>query len=318
MNLSLDLPVALLVIVLLLSPLVLMQDAKNRKINARIAALTNPVTPILKNDAAPSIRIQGQSTTRLKELASKYLKIPVDLPKALIIPSWLVLVMAGILSFVDLLISRVFVPLPYAIATSLFILIMLPRSVFGWEHNRYCDKLMRQLPDAIELLVSATRAGLPTSEAFRNVMREMPSPTRDEFSRVINDITLGASTDEALMNVHVRTGMTEYAIFAVTLGVQGKSGGRLTETVQNLAKIIRERIAIAGKAQALAGEAKLSAQIMTALPFGGGFVMSIIHPGYLNPLFTDPRGRSMFVVGVITLILGTLTMRSMIKGVTKE
>lgn len=318
MNLSLVLPIALLTIVLFLSPIVLAQDAKNRKVNARISALINPVTIVSTNDVTRSIRLQQQGMTPLKELARNYLKIPVDLPKAQIIPAWLVLVTAGILSCAALTISQIFVPLPYAIATSLFTLIMLPRSVFGWEHNQYCDKLMRQLPDAIELLVSATRAGLPISEAFRNVMREMPSPTRDEFSRVINDITLGAATDEALMNVHFRTGMTEYAIFAVTLGVQGKSGGRLTETVQNLADIIRQRITIAGKAKALAAEAKLSSQLMTALPFAGGIMMSILHPGYLNPLFTDPRGRNMFVVGVITLILGSLTMRSLIKGVTKE
>ena len=120
--------------------------------------------------------------------------------------------------------------------------------------------------------------------------------------------------DQALLNMHRRTGVTEYAIFAVTIGVQSRSGGRLAETIQNLADTVRERLAIAARARALAGEAKISAIIMAALPVLAGGLLSFVQPGHLTPLFTDPRGIRMFVVGVATLFLGVVTMRQIVQG----
>ena len=192
------------------------------------------------------------------------------------------------------------------------------RMIFGWELARYRAKLVRQLPDAVQLVVSATRAGLPVTEAFQAIAMEMGSPTRDEFTRVWHELTMGVPPDQALLGMHRRTGVTEYAIFAVTIGVQMRSGGRLAETIQNLADTVRERLQIAARARALAGEAKVSAIIMGILPVIAGLLLSIARPGHLDPLFHDPRGIRMFLFGITTLILGALTMRQMIRGATKD
>ena len=113
-----------------------------------------------------------------------------------------------------------------------------------------------QLPDTVQLVVSATRAGLPVYEAFRAIADEMPSPTRDEFVRVNNEMALGVAAEDALLSMHQRTGVTEYAIFAVTIGVQARSGGRLAETIQNLAETVRERLAIAARRAGAGGRGK--------------------------------------------------------------
>jgi tight adherence protein B len=191
--------------------------------------------------------------------------------------------------------------------------LLLVRALFGWQEERYADRLLRQLPDTIELVVSAVRAGLPASEAFRGVAREMPDPTREQFRHVVSELALGRPADEALLNVYRRTRVSEYAIFAVTLSVQAKSGGRLAETIQTLAETVRQRIAIAGRAKALAGEAKLSGRVLASLPFLSGSALSVVHPGYLNPLLHDPRGRGLLAYGVVSLLFGVLTMRQMIK-----
>jgi tight adherence protein B len=131
-------------------------------------------------------------------------------------------------------------------------------------------------------------------------------------------MSLGVAAEDALLGVHRRTRVTEYAIFAVTIGVQSKSGGRLAETIQNLAETVRQRLAIANRARALAGEAKISAIVLAALPFVAGAGLSVIQPGYLDPLFHDPRGNRMLVVAVVGMVLGIWTMRHMIIKATSE
>jgi hypothetical protein len=142
------------------------------------------------------------------------------------------------------------------------------------------------------------------SEAFRAIAQEMPSPTCDEFVRVEREMALGGTADEALLELHQRTGVSEYAIFAVTIGVQSRSGGRLAETVQNLADTVRERLMIAAKARAMAGEAKMSAIIMTILPILVGGLMAIINPKQMAPLVDDPRGVRLLVIAIGTLVGG--------------
>ena len=105
---------------------------------------------------------------------------------------------------------------------------------------------------------------------------------------------------------------------AVTIGVQTSTGGQLAETVQSLAETIRQRVTLAARAKALAGEGIVSATILSILPILTGVAVSFIQPGYLTPLLDDPRGRRLFVGGVCALFAGILTMRHMIGSVVKE
>jgi tight adherence protein B len=167
-------------------------------------------------------------------------------------------------------------------------------------------------------VVSATRAGLPIREAFRGIADEMPAPTSLEFSRIVNEMALGVPPEDALLTLHRRTRVSEYAIFAVTIGVQIKSGGRLAETIQTLAETVRQRLAMAARAHALASEARTSAVILASLPFVGGAMLSTINPGYLNPLFHDPRGIHMLIFASIGVVFGIWAMRQMIVRATRE
>jgi len=319
MGLDLLFPVLLLAAVLAAAPVVLWVDARGKRLSQRVEVAMG-----LRQGADTSrleqrsIRLTQSRSSVMDEAAYRTFRIPLNLPSANVLPIWLVFALAlgagvGGAIFADNFISR-----PMAIASAFLDTFLIARGFFGWELKRYQDTLLRQMPDAIELVVSGTRAGLPVAETFRALSREMPEPTREEFRRANNEMSLGTTPDEALMNVHRRTRVTEYAIFAVTLGVQSRSGGRIAEAVQNLADIIRQRVTIAGRAQALSAEARLSARIMCALPFAGGGVMSFLHPGYLTPLFYDPRGKQMFVIGFTALIIGMLVMRRMVSSVGRE
>jgi tight adherence protein B len=120
------------------------------------------------------------------------------------------------------------------------------------------------------------------------------------------------------LKLYERTGLSEYAIVAVAIGVQSQTGGALAESLQNVAEIVRQRLTIAARARALSSEAKASAVILVALPFVSGGALAIVNPGYLDLLFTDPRGVKLLSFGVVFMVLGVLTMRWMINNAVSD
>jgi tight adherence protein B len=122
------------------------------------------------------------------------------------------------------------------------------------------------------------------------------------------------SAAPSIRRVYDRSGITEYAFLSVTLGLQSQTGGSLAETLDNLAELVRKRVAMAQRASALAAEAKASAGILVVLPFICVFAMSIIRPGHLSTFFTDPAGFRMMVVGLSLMGLGILTIRWLIRN----
>jgi tight adherence protein B len=312
------LPLLLLACVAVASVLLVTVSQRRKQLLRRLETVIPTGPPIgVLTEPTRSIRVARPRDSQLNR-AALLLRVPQDLPLAHAVPPGWVFTFATIAAAGAIWVAHYLTSWPLSMLGGAVVWVFLARSTFGWELARYRAKLLSQLPDAVQLVVSATRAGLPVYEAFRAIADEMPSPTRDEFVRVNNEMALGVAAEEALLSMHQRTGVTEYAIFAVTIGVQARSGGRLAETIHNLAETVRERLAIAARARALAGEAKISAIIMAALPVLAGGLLSFVQPGHLTPLFTDPRGVRMFMAGVVTLFLGVVTMRQLIRGATTD
>jgi tight adherence protein B len=184
---------------------------------------------------------------------------------------------------------------------------------------QYAALLFHQIPEVMSLVLRAVRAGLPVAEALRSVGgREMPSPTREEFSRVSGEAALGVPLETAMSHLYARTQIREYAFFAVTLGLNRQTGGNLAETLDILADTVRRRVAMAGKARALAAAARASAAVLAALPFVVGLVITAINPGYMNEIFTDPRGSNLILAFVVLLACGLLTMRWIINRSSQD
>lgn len=319
MRANLLVPVLLLLCALIGAAFALVADSRNKRLLYRIETLVPPRDQTYAQPAyGTHIRAGHKPAAWVSNLMLRFLRVPIDLPAAHVITPRVIWAASVVVALVSVVVALSRVPLPLAIGLGLLDGVLLARAVFGWEQSRYRKLLLRQLPDAIEMVVSATRAGLPIREAFRGVADEMPVPTNQEFSRIVNEMSLGVAPEDALLALHRRTRVNEYAIFAVTIGVQVKSGGRLVETIQTLAETVRQRIGMAARASALASEAKTSAIILTALPFVGGVMLSVIHPGYLDPLFHDPRGNRMLVIALGGIVLGIWSMRQMIIQATHE
>jgi tight adherence protein B len=192
------------------------------------------------------------------------------------------------------------------------------RFLFRWEANRYQAQLFVQLPDAMGLIMRAMRAGLPIGEALANVARELSSPSREEFAQVVSNIAVGQPVDAALFGLAERSGLTEYYFFAVTVGLQAQTGGNLAETLENLAEMVRKRVAMAGKVKALTAEARISAIVMSALPFLVGIAIAVIKPGHFEPMFETDVGFRLLLIGGTMLVIGILVMRGLLKSALKD
>ncbi len=309
-------PVVMLIAAFCGSAFVLREDGRRRRLNCQLQVAT---LGLHDRSAMPEqrrgIRRQNAFDGRRRNLI--YALLRYDPEASLSWPASRTVIAGILLAFAMFLVDRLAAPLWLALASAPFTALFAIRFLFGWQRERYADRLLRQLPDTIQLVVGCVRAGMPVSEGFRILSREMQEPTRGEFVRAVAELGLGRPADEAVLNIYQRTRVPEYAIFAVTLSVQTKSGGRLAETIETMGDTIRQRIAIAGRAKALAGEAKLSAQVVGGLPFFMAVVLSFIRPGYLDLLVSDPRGRFLLGYAGISWLFGVLSMRLMIKKGTR-
>jgi tight adherence protein B len=194
--------------------------------------------------------------------------------------------------------------------------IMVLRGLFGWQQRRVANQLFRQLPDTIQLVTSTVRSGLPVNEAFRTIAREMPQPTAGQFAIVCSEVALGRPPEEAIEDVYMRTQVAEYGIFAMTLAVQLKSGGSLSETLQTLGDTVSQRVAMAARAKALAGEVIFSSRALSCAPLIVGAVLYWVNPQSVDLLFSDPTGNMLLAYAVASVIIGHLVISWMIKRET--
>lgn len=170
-----------------------------------------------------------------------------------------------------------------------------------------------QLPDALDLMGRAMRAGHAFPSALRMVGNEMPEPIASEFRTVFEEINYGISTQEALTNLSARVPSTDLSYFVIAVLIQHETGGNLSELLGNISGIIRERLKLLGTIRVLSAEGKLSAWILTLLPFVLGVVLYAINPKFLSALWTDPLGIKMSIIALCMMLLGIFAMSRIIK-----
>lgn len=193
--------------------------------------------------------------------------------------------------------------------------VMVSRMFFSRVESKRRSALLWQFPDALAMIVRAIRVGVPVIDAVRNVSLAAPNPTASEFHRLVEQIAIGTPLDEAVTELAVRTGLAEYRFFATALSLQTQTGGTLSETLENLADVIRKRAALKARGHAMTAEARTSSSILALLPVLTGIMLYLLNPSYIMILFTDPTGKVFFSSAVIMLILGMLAIRAIIKSV---
>jgi len=160
--------------------------------------------------------------------------------------------------------------------------------------------------------VRGVKSGLPINECLKVISRESLQPLGEEFGRLVENMGLGLSTEQALEKLYTRMPTPEVRFFSIVLAIQQKTGGNLAEALGNLSSVLRARKLMVEKIKALSGEAVASAFIIGAMPPGVMILIQMMTPSYMAPMFSDPRGHVMLLGGGAWMMIGIFVMRRMI------
>jgi tight adherence protein B len=174
-------------------------------------------------------------------------------------------------------------------------------------------KIEDQLPDALDMMGRALRAGHAFPTAMKMVGEEASAPLCDEFRTAFDEVNFGFSMQEALTNMAARVPITDLRYFVVAVVIQRETGGNLAELLASISQIMRERIKLFAKVRVLTAEGRMSAWILSLLPFGAASLIHLTNPTFLAVLYTDPGGRKLTTFALCMMVTGILVMRKMIQ-----
>lgn len=194
-------------------------------------------------------------------------------------------------------------PVSFAV-TAAFATALLPLALILNQRRNRIAKIEEQLPDALDLIGRALRAGHAFQGAVQMVADESPEPIASEFRAVFDEINFGVSVQEALSNMAARVASTDLRYFVIAVMIQRDTGGNLAELLDKLSLIMRERFKLIGSVRVLSAEGKLSAWILSILPFAVALMVNIVNPGFLDILFTDPGGQRLLATTAVLMVIG--------------
>ncbi len=173
-------------------------------------------------------------------------------------------------------------------------------------------ELTSQLPDALDMLSSALRSGYALTRGFQVVASQMHPPIAEEFDRVLQEVKVGISLSEALDGLLRRTDSYDLELVVAAIQTQLTMGGNLAEVLDKIAGMIRERVRLQGEINAATSEGRMSAGILVAMPIVMALVISVINPGYLDPLFHEKAGIMMLIGAGLLMLVGIIVIKKML------
>ena len=205
-------------------------------------------------------------------------------------------------------------------------LAVLPAALFGaatgpalfllflrLRQARRMKAMERDFPGALDIIVRGVKSGLPLVDCLRIVAREISDPLGGEFSRMIEQQGHGLPLAEAMDRMAARIPLAEVNFFAIVIGLQSRTGGRLGESLDNLVSVLRARIQLRAKVRSMSAEAKASGGIIGSLPVVVTALISVTSPHYIGLLFSEPLGNVVLVASAIWMLIGVLVMAKMIR-----
>jgi tight adherence protein B len=188
----------------------------------------------------------------------------------------------------------------------------LPQWVVSFLGKRRINKFGEAFSDAIDIIVRGIKSGLPVHDALKIIGKESPEPLASEFVRLVENIGMGMTIDQALDRMYERTPTPELRFFTIVLSIQSKTGGNLAEALNNLSQVLRARKLMREKIKALSSEAIASAFIIGSLPPGVMMMIMVTTPAYMGKMFSDPRGNVLLMICSGLMGFGIFVMRKMI------
>jgi tight adherence protein B len=188
----------------------------------------------------------------------------------------------------------------------------VPLWTLGFLVGRRTKQFTAAFSDAMDIVVRGIKSGLPVHDCLKIIGREAPEPLGAEFRRLVENIGIGLTLDQALEKLHDNMPTSEVRFFSIVMNIQQKTGGNLAEALGNLSTVLRSRKLMREKIKALSSEATTSAGIIGSLPPGVMLMITLTTPSYMAPMLSDHRGWLMLGGGALWMALGIFVMSRMI------
>ncbi len=222
------------------------------------------------------------------------------------------LLLSATLAMVGALVGAV-MGLGWATLIPFFLLGALPYMAVSKIKQKRLDVFESQFPEAVELVARALRAGHGFSSGLRMVGEEMSEPVASEFVKTFEDYSFGKTMEEALHGLVQRVELEDVKFFASAVSLQRETGGNLTEILDNISYIIRERFRLQRTVKALSAEGRLSGWILSLMPPALLLMLWWVSPDYINMAMNHPIGQTMLVIGAAFEVLGIVVIKQIIK-----
>lgn len=170
-----------------------------------------------------------------------------------------------------------------------------------------------QLPDVLDFIARAMQAGHAFNGALQMAASEAPQPIATEFLRTFNEVNVGMPIQQAMTGLAERIDCADMRYFAVSVVINREIGGDLSGLLKGVSALIRERLKLKLTVRSLTAEARASAWVLGLLPFVLGGLLTMLNPGYLEPLLNDPAGRRVLTDGLLLMAFGILWMKQLSK-----
>jgi tight adherence protein B len=199
-----------------------------------------------------------------------------------------------------------------AAGAAVFCCTLLPLLILKFMRSRRQKKFGAQFPDALDIIVRSLRSGHPVPVAISMVAREMPDPIGGEFGIVADEITYGADLETGMRNLYVRIGQEDLPLFVTAVAIQSSTGGNLSEILQNLSSVIRQRFKMRRKIRALASEGRASAMILSSLPIGLFLVIQVVAPEFYASVWHEDLTKIALACAASWMGMGNFIMYRMV------
>jgi tight adherence protein B len=220
-------------------------------------------------------------------------------------------------------IARYIFGLNIVLVIVLFIIgLRVPRMYIGYAANRRLNAFDGQLSDTLNLWVNALRSGYSVLQGMEAIATELPPPVSKEFERVVQEVRLGLSLDQALANMLRRMPSEDLDLVITAVNIQREVGGNLAEILDIISYTIRERVRIKGEIRTLTAQGRLTGWIISLLPVGLALVLYSINPEYGGQLIVRedpfiipgvlPCGWLVLGLGVIMIFFGIMAVRKIV------
>jgi len=181
-----------------------------------------------------------------------------------------------------------------------------------WKKRKRIFRLEAQLPDAIDLIARAVRAGHPLSEGLRMAAEEAPDPLASEFRITFEEQKFGLPFEEALLGLGDRVEVVDIRILITAILVQREVGGNLSEILEQIAETMRARFSLKRQVRVYTAQGRMSGYTLAALPIFVGMVIMVINPDYMQTLFHETLGRAMLIAAGTLQLIGFLWIRRIV------